>query len=251
MPTQEIPLTRDQQPTTQRSPSRPLPRGISDLDGELSSDDDSYSRKSRSSVSGTFYDDDFESDLYSTPVSKKSYQKPRHSASTKTVSRKSSPGRSKFGRYRARRKLALSKKKSYLGRHPIFTWLLAIILLMTPIWWSLGNALTDPTLGTSIPGRFAEWVRDHGGKSIVVWAENEWYLHNPPPVGGKPPNGAIPPPSKTSTTISANQASKVLPTPNAIVPFSQNPVPGEGQWHPVGRYVNGVPAIYEAFLSPD
>jgi hypothetical protein len=28
-------------------------------------------------------------------------------------------------------------------------------------------------------------------------------------------------------------------------------LPGEGQWHPVGRPVHGVPAVYQAFLRPD
>jgi hypothetical protein len=42
-----------------------------------------------------------------------------------------------------------------------------------------------------------------------------------------------------------------LPTPAPIKPIASPPVPGEGIWHPAGRTVNGVPAIYEAFLRPD
>ncbi len=118
---------------------------------------------------------------------------------------------------------------------------------MTPIWWSLGSALTTRSMGTTVAARFAEWAHDHGGGSIVRWAENVWYSHHPPPKGGKPAPGAIPSP----TTTTAPAVTVGLPVPSPVVPLISPALPGEGQWHPAGRTVNGTPAVYEAFVRPD
>ncbi len=132
-----------------------------------------------------------------------------------------------------------------------------LLALLTPVWWSLGSALTDPGLGTSASARFAEWLRGHGGASIVNWAENTWYSHHAPPVGGKPAKGAIPLPGTTarrgSTTSSTSPTSLPphLTPPPSVAPIASPPVAGEGQWHPVGRLVHGLPAVYEAYLRPD
>jgi len=142
-----------------------------------------------------------------------------------------------------------SGRRFWVGRHPVAGGAIAVVLALTPVWVSLGSALTDPTLGASVPARFAEWVRDHGGSSIVVWAENEWYSHHPPPVGGRPPKGAIPPP--TTKTGPGGTSAAYLPQPKPIQPLASPPIAGEGQWHPAGRLVDGVPAVYEAFLRPD
>ncbi len=126
--------------------------------------------------------------------------------------------------------------------------------LLTPVWWSLGSALNDPGMGSAVPARLAEWLRGHGGASFVNWAENTWYSHHAPPVGGKPANGAIPLPGVAARRASAPSlgpppAHLALPAP--IVPIASPPVAGEGQWHAVGRRVHGLPAVYEAFLRPD
>ncbi len=42
-----------------------------------------------------------------------------------------------------------------------------------------------------------------------------------------------------------------LPLPTPIVPLASPALPGEGDWHPAGRLVDGRPAVYEAFLRPD
>jgi hypothetical protein len=128
------------------------------------------------------------------------------------------------------------------------------MVLLTPVWWSLGSALTNPGLGTSVTARFAEWARGHGGGSIVTWAENTWYSHHPPPVGGKPAKGAIPLPGSTAGRGVAAKSASVpvhLAPPTPISPIASPPVAGEGQWHPVGRSIGGVPGVYEAFLRPD
>jgi hypothetical protein len=131
-----------------------------------------------------------------------------------------------------------------------------VVVLLVPVWWSLGGALTDPALGSSASARFAEWARAHGAGALVSWAENTWYSQHPPPVGGAPATGSIPAPTSASTPGRAN-ASRAgttvvhLPAPAPIVPIASPAQPGEGQWRPVGRTVSGVPAVYEAYLRPD
>jgi hypothetical protein len=114
---------------------------------------------------------------------------------------------------------------------------------------SLGGALTDPSLGSSVSARFAEWAREHGGASTVNWIENEWYSHHPPPRGGKPPAGSIRVPKRAPVVVSTGPAH--LPPPAPIVPVASPPIPGEGQWSSAGRPVDGIPAVYETTLRPD
>ena len=62
---------------------------------------------------------------------------------------------------------------------------------------SFGGALTNPALGSSMGARAAEWFRGHGGASIVVWAETQWYSHHQPKVGGSLAAGTIRKPTAT------------------------------------------------------
>ena len=147
-----------------------------------------------------------------------------------------------------------SRRRRWVRRHRVLSVALVVATLLTPVWWSLGSALNDPGMGSAVPARLAEWLRGHGGASFVNWAENTWYSHHAPPVGGKPANGAIPLPGATARRASAPSsgpppAHLALPAP--IVPIASPPVAGEGQWHAVGRRVHGLPAVYEAFLRPD
>lgn len=148
----------------------------------------------------------------------------------------------------------------WVRRHKKISVLILVMLAALPIWVSAGTALTDQSLGSSVSVRFAEWLRDHGGGPIVNWAENVWYSHHPPPVGGAPANGLIPPPTTLSSVPGSGSPSSTtrpvpaispLPTPPAIVPFVSTPAPGEDQWHVAGRTVDGVPAVYEVFMRPD
>lgn len=139
----------------------------------------------------------------------------------------------------------------WMRAHKIRTALVALLILLSPVLWSMGSALTNPAMGSSLPGRLAEWAREHGGGSLVVWAENLWYSHHAPPVGGKPAKGALP----SSTHVSAPPAPVVAPPhlqpPAPIAPVASPPVAGEGQWRPAGRLIDGVPAVYETFVRPD
>jgi len=151
---------------------------------------------------------------------------------------------------RARRKEKIRRRRTLVGRHPKSTVALVLVLALTPVWISAGSAATNQALGTTPGARLTEWVRDHGGGGLVTWAENTWYTWHAPPKGGKPTKGAIPAPTQsTATTVPAGPAH--LPVPAAMVPFVATPTPGEGQWHPIGRTVGGIPAMYAAFLRPN
>jgi uncharacterized protein YigE (DUF2233 family) len=145
----------------------------------------------------------------------------------------------------------LRAKRRRLYRRRRIAAVILLVLTVFFIWlvFSLGGALLNPALGSSASSRFAEWARTHGASSIVNWVENEWYSHHPPPVGGTLPAGAIRTPSTSSGAISTSVA--YLPTPQPMVPFASPAIPGEGEWSPVGRRVDGVPAIYETTLRPD
>ena len=41
-----------------------------------------------------------------------------------------------------------------------------------------------------------------------------------------------------------------LPVPGPLAPFAGTAAPGQGEWHPAGRLVGGVPAVYETTLLP-
>ncbi len=125
--------------------------------------------------------------------------------------------------------------------------LVALVVLLIWLAVSLGGALTDQALGSSVSVRFAEWAREHGGSGIVNWVENEWYSHHPPPVGGRPPADAIRRPRSLPVAAGPDH----LPGPAAIPPVVSPAIAGEGQWSPAGRLVDGVPAVYVTTLRPD
>ena len=129
---------------------------------------------------------------------------------------------------------------------------IAALLAAALLWvaMSLGTALDNPALGSSVGARAAEWFREHGGASIVTWAENYWYSHHQPKVGGALPKGTIHAPRTTPSTRPATSSVAHLPAPAPIAPLASPPVPGEGQWSPAGRLVDGVPAVYTTMVRP-
>ena len=102
---------------------------------------------------------------------------------------------------------------------------LAALLIWLAV--SIGGALTNPALGSSAGSRLAEWFREHGGASVVNWAENEWYSHHQPKVGGALPPGTIHKP-KTVTTAPAAATVAHLPPPAPIAPLASPPDRGRG-----------------------
>ena len=111
--------------------------------------------------------------------------------------------------------------------------------------FSLGTFLVDPAYGTSAGARGAEWVREHGGGSIVTSIENWWYTNHPPAKGGKPAPGSI-----TQGKQEGPRGSH-LPAPANIVSPASPALPGEGTWTPVGNTVDGLPAILKATVRVD
>jgi hypothetical protein len=64
---------------------------------------------------------------------------------------------------------------------------------------------------------------------------------------------ATPRTGRSSHTVAAHPAGQLaatLPPPAALAPFGSPALAGEGTWHPAGRLVDGVPAIYETTLVP-
>jgi hypothetical protein len=176
---------------------------------------------------------------------------PRHSELSGTPRHAHALAKPSRKERRALKKLKRHERATIVGRHPKTTVLFVLLILLSPLWYSLGSAATDPALGPTVGSRLTEWVRGHGGGGIVTWAENTWYTFNAPPKGGKPAPGAIPKPTSTSTTVPLPTGPAHLAAPAAIVPFVSTPTPGEGQWHVVGRTVAGIPTTYAAYLRPN
>jgi hypothetical protein len=162
------------------------------------------------------------------------------------------PAQRRPGRRRARRREIRAARRTVIGRHPLLAGLCALLLILTPVWISLGSALANPGLGSSAGARGAEWFREHGGSSIVNWAENFWYSHHKPPVGGTPPRSAIPQLGSAATPrVPARSAIAHLKPPVRMTSPAGHRLPGEGVWHPAGRPVDGIPAVYGTWVRPD
>ena len=128
-------------------------------------------------------------------------------------------------------------------------------MLVVVLGWlavSSGGALTNPALGSSVGARFAEWAREHGGASMVNWVENEWYSHHPPQGRGQAARRSDPRGPAGATGRAGRPAGPAhLAPPAADGPVASPAIPGEGQWTPAGRLVDGIPAVYETTLRPD
>jgi hypothetical protein len=149
------------------------------------------------------------------------------------------------------RKARWSKSRVHRRRRVVAVVLVAFAVFLVWLGVSLGSALANPALGSSLGARAAEWLREQpGGSTVVVWAENEWYSHHPPKVGGSLPKGAIRTPKTTVAPPAASQTVAHLPVPAPLVPIASPAVANEGQWSPAGRLVHGLPAVYETMLRP-
>lgn len=157
------------------------------------------------------------------------------------------------GRRRGRHRRPTRRRRlaGFVRRHRRTSAVVAVVVVGLLAWLgqSMAAAATNPVLGVSLPGRLAEWVREHGGSGMVNWIENEWYSHHPPKVGGRPPAGAIKH-AKGPAPVTAASVPH-LPPPAPVVSPASPALPGEGQWSPAGRLVDGIPAVYETTVRPD
>ncbi len=135
--------------------------------------------------------------------------------------------------------------------------LIVLVASMALTGWSYGHALTAPG-SDSLGARSVEWVRQHGGPSLVNWIERQWYGHHQPPKGGSPKPGAIPAPAPATTSAAPAPTGRHQPVvpphlrpPAPVVPLASPPLAGEGLWHPAGSPVQGIPAVYTTALRPD
>ena len=140
-------------------------------------------------------------------------------------------GREPAGRFRRRRVLTA------VG--------LVVVLVVAWVGISVGSFIANPAYGTSVSARLAEWAREHGAGGMVTSIEQWWYSHHPPATGGQPSKGTIP----TGQGVVAMAGH--LPAPPPVVPPASPPLPGEGVWHPVGRSVDGSPAILRSVVRVD
>ncbi|HSS09107.1 MAG TPA: phosphodiester glycosidase family protein, partial [Acidimicrobiales bacterium] len=140
-----------------------------------------------------------------------------------------------------------------------------VAVLLSPSAWSYGQALAAPG-NTALTVRSVDWLRDHHFRWLVNDVENFWYNHHKPKKGGTPTGklaqtfdhgagtatGSAPSSSRNTNAGSSISAQpKHLPAPAPIQPIATPPIAGEGQWHPLGQAVQGVPAMYAAYLRPD
>ena len=125
---------------------------------------------------------------------------------------------------------------------------LAIIVVIGYYVVTLAFALANPSYGTSLSARAAEWGRGHGLGAVVTWIEAEAYRLNPPKVGGNPSISSF----GSGPTAVKVPSGGAPARPQGHQVARRASVAREGVWHVVGRETaNGIPTMYEAFVRPD
>ena len=126
--------------------------------------------------------------------------------------------------------------------------LVALIIFLGWVGWSVGQALMAPGNGT-VSTRLAEWARDHYLGPVVTLGE--WLTYQAPKVGGKPQFSLTAPTAGSGGTAPEQGAASITPTvPAQLSSPAGAPLAGEGQWRVLAS-VNGIPAIYGTYLRPD
>lgn len=121
-------------------------------------------------------------------------------------------------------------------------WLVLLLAVLCLSVASYVRALTYPG-HASVVVRTVEWVRDHNGSVIIDTLENRRYSRRSPPTTGTPPRSALPAAVLAVPPAAAEHPSKVTVVAGA-------PLPGEGQWQPVGAR-SSPPPLYTTFFRPD
>jgi hypothetical protein len=146
--------------------------------------------------------------------------------------------------------------------------LVAVLVLLIPTFDSYWRALTGPG-NDALSVRSIEWLRSHHFRWLVNDVENFWYTHHQPKKGGtlspalqaqvgQVLRGRVGGSSLGAAGVGARPGSVLahsgaqpLAAPAPVRPLVSDPIPGEGQWRPLGRDVRGVPAMYATYLRPD
>lgn len=174
---------------------------------------------------------------------------PAHARSSHPDGRRVASSRSQ-GAGGGRRPSGRPPAKVYRRRRIIVGVVAVVLAFLIWLTFSLGTALTDPSLGSSLMPRFAEWGRGHGIGFAVNWIEKEWYALNPPKKGGKPPAGSFTA-KGTKDKASTSTCPDALPAPSPMSTPAQPPQPNEGVWQPVARLVANCAAVYVTYVRPN
>jgi len=129
--------------------------------------------------------------------------------------------------------------------------MLASLLVAAPAW-SYARALTAPG-SAPITNRTVEWLRDHGGASLVNAAEQWDYTRHQPSTKPATEQGFVLPTPPVPAPANADSPVPVqgLPAPTAVTPIVPGALPGEGQWAPAARSVDGRPTLLTTAYRPD
>ena len=129
--------------------------------------------------------------------------------------------------------------------------------MLIPTLDSYGRALTGPG-NDALSIRSVEWLRDHHFRWAVTDVENYWYRHHQPKKGATVSSalqaqiaGARAGAAGKGQPGGRAASAALLPAPEPLRPYVANPLLGEGKWRPLGRPVNGTPAMYVTYLRPD
>ena len=125
------------------------------------------------------------------------------------------------------------------------------LLLAAPAW-SYARALATPG-SAPISSRTIDWLRDHGGASLVDRAEGWYYTRHPPSTRlSVQPGFVLPaPPAPAAAKAGASPTGGSLPPPTDMAPVAAGILPGEGRWEPVARTVSGHPTLLATSYRPD
>ena len=149
-------------------------------------------------------------------------------------------------------------------RHARRRVLVAVVLLMLPVVWSYGRALTGPG-SDSLQARSVEWARENHLGWAVDRVEQWWFANHQAKIGGTPnlaagPTvetvvNATPTPTSSPAGVAAPSALPLvaghLVPPLALASPAAVRVGNEGQWKPFGPAVNGVQGAYVTSIRPD
>jgi hypothetical protein len=150
---------------------------------------------------------------------------------------------------RGRHAASGAKPRSRTRRYIKWGVIIAVLGLVAPVADSYFSALTGP--GTdALSVRSIEWLRDHHFRWLVNDIENWWYTHHQPKKGGLP-SPALQEQLSGGARALVSPGQAKLPVPSPVTPLVSSPLPGEGQWSPLGRTVNGNPAMYVTYMRPD
>lgn len=135
-------------------------------------------------------------------------------------------------------------------------------LLITVAGWSYVESVTAPGKTDTIGIRSVEWLRDIHMGWFVNSVERWWYTSFGKPDEGGTPDRDIeiagahadrPDTRSDDTTVDtdATAAPDHLAPPETMSTPAPEPMPGEGEWLPIGPMIGGIPGIYATQTRPD